>query len=223
MYNLPVTYAKIVHHEDVNVFTCTYKPKYCAKKTVLLEHTPLSLRTIIGAGKEFEWEEVVNRILSDKDRSSMTMKLNRSGSVQVVGDECCCAFDCVWKMLKYHPEFKDDAVAESMLKQSKEDITQFQDLRVWRKNDQEKRPTLQQIMQKHGYEFMALKDVLNKKVQKEHLVDEMFSLTRFDMFLCNLECVHGSNNHTVAIAKGSNKTGKLIINAQTTYRPKNSS
>ena len=77
------------------------------------------------------------------------------------------------------------------------------------KNDEEKRPTLQQIMQKHGYEFMALKDVLNKKVRKENLVDEMYSHTRFGMFVCNLECVHGSNNHTVAIAKGSNGHGYI--------------
>ena len=125
MYNLPITSAEIQHHEDVDVFTCTYLHKYCAKKTVLLKDMPLPLRMIIGAGKEYKWEEVKNRILSDNTRSSMDMKLNRSGSVQVLGDQRCCAFDCIWKMLKYHPEFKDDAVAELMLKQRKEDYTQY--------------------------------------------------------------------------------------------------
>ena len=62
-------------------------------------------------------------------------------------------------------------------------------------------------MQKHGYGFMSLKDVLNKKVHKEQLVDEMFSHTRFGIFVCNLKCVHGSDNHTVAIAEGSNGEG----------------
>ena len=56
---------------------------------------------------------------------------------------------------------------------------------------------------------MALKDVLNKKVHKEHLVDEMFSHARFGLFVCNLKCVHGSNNHTVEIAKGSNGEGYI--------------
>ena len=62
-------------------------------------------------------------------------------------------------------------------------------------------------MQSYGYEFVALKDCLNKKVRKENLIDEMFSETRFGMFVCNLKCAHGSTNHTVAIAKGSNGDG----------------
>ena len=64
-------------------------------------------------------------------------------------------------------------------------------------------------MQKHEYEFMALKNVLNKKVRKEHLVDEMFSHTSFGMFVWNLKCVHGSDNHTVAIAKGTKGEGYI--------------
>ena len=167
---------------------------------------PIELKEIKGAGRQKEFEDALDRIDAEEKFSSK-MKLDRSGTVQAHRDQRCCAFDCVWKMLKHNPHYRDEVVAESMLQQRKEDLSQFQDLRIWRKNDKEKRPTLQEIMQSHGYEFHLLKDVSKKKVRREKLIDEMYSLTREGMFVCNTECVHGSNNHTIAIAKGTGGEG----------------
>ena len=41
------------------------------------------------------------------------------------------------------------------------------------------------------------------------MIDEMYNRTRFGMFVCNLQCVHGSNNHTVVIAKVTNGHGYI--------------
>ena len=210
MYNLPIVHAELEHHPEVQAVTCTYQYKYCSPHTVPIEEMPEELRVIKGAGKQLEWQDTLDHIdAAGEDIFISKMKLDRSGSVQVAGDDPCCVFDCVWKMLKYHPEFRDESVAESMLQQQNENFMQFQDLRIWRKNDKEKRPTLQEIMQKLGYESLTLKDLSKKKVRQENLIDEMYSRTRQGMFVCNIECVHGSKNHTVAIAKGSSGEGHI--------------
>ena len=75
------------------------------------------------------------------------------------------------------------------------------------KKSTDKRKTLQEIMQSHGYEFVDLRDDRNKKINKELLSQAIFDHRRIEMFVCNLHCKHRGVNHTVGIAKSSNGDG----------------
>ena len=129
------------------------------------------------------------------------MELRRSGSIGLDDEDRCCAYNTVWKMLMFHPVYKDIQVATNIKREKVTDLKQFQDLNIMKPSKTNDRKSLHQIMQKHGYKLQALKYENGRKVQQNHYAGEMFDKERRGMYVCCLTCKNGGSTHAICIAK----------------------
>ena len=60
-------------------------------------------------------------------------------------EDRCCAYDAVWKMLMFHPVFKDIQVATDMKREKMSELKQFQDLNIMKPSKTNDRKNLHQI------------------------------------------------------------------------------
>jgi predicted HAD superfamily Cof-like phosphohydrolase len=209
-YDLPYNWASVQWSKKLETHVFSYQKAYCAVKTCRVEDLPPALKAVKASNNQYEWERVL--ALHGDAKSGLTpMDLKVSGS-SLLDDERCCSYDCIWKMLKLDAKYKDTALSAEMFQIRSQDHTQFQDLKIMSKKskkDGEVKRSLQEIMLGHGYELRYLRDEEKKKVRKELLCSEVFSASRVGMFICNLLCVHGSDNHTVSVAKYANGSGMV--------------
>ena len=139
----------------------------------------------------------------------MSLEIRRTGRLGSEGEDRCCAYDAVWKMLEADPLHKNSEVARSMIDAKEINSQPFNDLRILSMKTSIERPCLRQIMQGYGYAMRHLKGSDGKRIQKEDLLSEIFLRSRKGMFVCVPICQNRGVGHAIGIGKDDLGNGQV--------------